>query len=484
MVKLNKKKGRRSGKRIQYNLARRSLKKKSKKNNKSKKVFMGGFLLPKSNEYDDKATISFDITNNCSGDIETKTLRFKSQDNMRDLTKEDEKNFVLLKHKVLDEKLLTSPFKTPLYAAYFKIPKIIFSLCKQKSKGDKNNLKLTVQYQETGKKNSFDISHNCIPSKFDSMNNMVKTQVETDATGVKDAFKNALENHTSYNDQISAFLDTYKNNLSEETIKKIKNKYGSNEEYVKESIKKAAIKAVEDVLKNKETHVVKEECDETKQLLKGMTITINPDGSVQFNKSGENTEQDMHKVINNMSEDLNLMKTSEGKVDINTKHDKHNESDNVKEVKVKEVKAVKEAVSSDSKNVEEKAKAKAQKAMETEINSSSSNEDNKKAAVDNEKSIEENVKAKAQKAVETEINSSSSNEDNKKAAVDNEKSIEENVKAEAQKAVRTEIDSTSSNEKNVEKNVNDAAEKKVTEELVKVEAIKAVEQAVGQTVQN
>jgi len=471
MVKLNKKKGRRSGKRIQYNLARKSLKKKSNRNNKSKKLLIGGFLSKKTNQYDNSATISFDITNNCSGDIKTKTLRFKSQDNMRDLTKEDEKNFVLLKHRVLDEKQLTSPFKTPLYAAYFKIPKIIFSLCKQKSKDDKNNLKLTVQYQETGKNNSFDISHNCTPSKFGSMNNMVKNHVETDASDVKDAFKNALENHTSYNDQISAFLDKYKNNLSEETIKKIKNKYGSNEEYVKESIKKAAIKAVEDVLKNKGTRVVKEECDETKQLLKGMTITINPDGSVQFNKSGENTEQDMHKVINNMSEDLNLMKTSEGKVDINTKHDKHNESDNVK---VKEVKAVTEAVSNDSKNVEEKAKAKAQKAMETEINSSSSNEDNKKAAVDNEKSIEENVKAKAQKAVETEINSSSSNE----------KNVEKNVNDAAEKAVRTEIDSTSSNEKNVKKNVNDAAEKKVTEELVKVEAIKAVEQAVEQTVQN
>ena len=440
MVKLNKKKGRRSGKRIQYNLARRSLKKKSKKNNKSKKLLIGGFLSKNTNQYDNSATISFDITNNCNGGIKTKTLRFKSQDNMRDLTKEDEKNFVLLKHKVLDEKLLTSPFKTPLYAAYFKIPKIIFSLCKQKSKGDKNNLKLIVKYDKTGKKNSFDISHNCTPSKFGSMNNMVKTQVETDASGVKDAFKNALENHTSYNDQISAFLNTYKNNLSEETIKKIKNKYGSNEEYVKESIKKAAIKAVEDVLKNKGTRVVKEECDETKQLLKGMTITINPDGSVQFNKSGENTEQDMHKVINNMS--LNMIKSSEGKVDINTKHDKHNESDNVKEKEVKEVKAVKEAVSNDSKNVEE------------------------------------NVKAEAQKAVRTEINSSSSNKDNEKAALDNEKSIEENVKAEAQKAVETEIDSTSSNEENVEKNVNDVAEKKVTEELVKVAAIKAVEQAV------
>lgn len=446
MVKLNKKKGRRSGKRIQYNLARKSLKKKSKKNNKSKKLLIGGFLSKNTNQYDNSATISFDITNNCSGDkTKTKTLKFKSQNNMRDLTKEDEKNFVLLKHKVLDEKLLTSPFKTPLYAAYFKIPKIIFSLCKQKSKGDKNNLKLIVKYDKTGKHNSFDISHNCTPSKFGSMNNMVKTQVETDATGIKDAFKNALENHTSYNDQISAFLDRYKNNLSEETIKKIKNKYGSNEEYVKESIKKAAIKAVEDVLKNKETHVVKEECDETKQLLKGMTITINPDGSVQFNKSGENTEQDMHKVINDMSEDLNLIKSSKGKVDINTKHDKHNESDNVKE---KEVKAVREAVSNDSKNVEE------------------------------------NVKAKAQEEVKQKIDSSSSNEDNEKAAVDNEKSIEENVKAEAKKAVRTEIDSTSSNEKNVEKNVNDAAEKKVTEELVKVEAIKAVEQAVEKAVKN
>ena len=48
-----------------------------------------------------------------------------------------------------------------------------------------------------------------------------------------------------------------------------------------------------------------------------MTITINPDGSVQFNKSGENTEQDMHKVINDMSK---FIKT---KVKwIKTKHDK------------------------------------------------------------------------------------------------------------------------------------------------------------------
>ena len=155
MVKLNKKKGRRSGKRIQYNLARKSLKKKSKRNNKSKKLLIGGFMPKKTNQYDKSATISFDITNNCSSnDSKTQTLRFKSQDNMRDLTKEDEKNFVLLKHRVLDEKQLTSSFKTPLYAAYFKIPKIIFSLCKQKSKDDKNNLKLTVQYQETGKKNS------------------------------------------------------------------------------------------------------------------------------------------------------------------------------------------------------------------------------------------------------------------------------------------------------------------------------------------
>ena len=56
----------------------------------------------------------------------------------------------------------------------------------------------------------------------------------------------------------------------------------------------------------------------------------------------------------------------------------------------------------------------------------------------------------------TEIDSTSSNEDNEKAAVDNEKAIEENV--------------------------NDTAEKKVTEELVKVAAIKAVEQAVKQDV--
>ena len=437
MVILNKKKDRRSGKRIQYNLARKSLKKKSKRNNKSKKVLIGGFL---SNEYDNKATISFNITNNCSSnDSKTQTLRFKSQDNMRDLTKEDEKNFVLLKHKVLDEKLLTSPFKTPLYAAYFKIPKIIFSLCKQKSKGDKNNLKLTVTYDNTGKNNTFDVSHNCTPSKFGSMNNMVKTQLETDATGIKDAFKNALENHTSYNDQISAFLNTYKNNLSEETIKKIKNKYGSNEEYVKESIKKAAVKAVEDVLKNKETHVVKEECDETKQLLKGMTITINPDGSVQFNKSGENTEQDMHKVINNMTMS---MKNIGNNIAVITGDDENN--NNVEKEKGKT------AVAAPTTEKPEETLATAK-----------------------------NVKAKAQEEVKQKIDSTSSNEDNEKAAVDNEKSIEENVKAEAKKAVRTEIDSTSSNEENVEKNVNDVAEKKVTEELVKVAAIKAVEQAVG-----
>jgi hypothetical protein len=418
-------------------LARKSLKKKSKRNNKSKKVLIGGFL---SNEYDNKATISFNITNNCSSnDSKTQTLRFKSQDNMRDLTKEDEKNFVLLKHKVLDEKLLTSPFKTPLYAAYFKIPKIIFSLCKQKSKGDKNNLKLTVTYDNTGKNNTFDVSHNCTPSKFGSMNNMVKTQLETDATGIKDAFKNALENHTSYNDQISAFLNTYKNNLSEETIKKIKNKYGSNEEYVKESIKKAAVKAVEDVLKNKETHVVKEECDETKQLLKGMTITINPDGSVQFNKSGENTEQDMHKVINNMTMS---MKNIGNNIAVITGDDENN--NNVEKEKGKT------AVAAPTTEKPEETLATAK-----------------------------NVKAKAQEEVKQKIDSTSSNEDNEKAAVDNEKSIEENVKAEAKKAVRTEIDSTSSNEENVEKNVNDVAEKKVTEELVKVAAIKAVEQAVG-----
>ena len=455
MVKLNKKKGRRSGKRIQYNLARKSLKKKSERNNKSKKLLIGGFLSKNTNQYDNSATISFDITNNCSGD-KTKTLKFKSQNNMRDLTKEDEKNFVLLKHKVLDEKLLTSPFKTPLYAAYFKIPKIIFSLCKQKSKGDKNNLKLIVKYDKTGKHNSFDISHNCTPSKFGSMNNMVKTQVETDATGIKDAFKNALENHTSYNDQISAFLDTYKNNLSEETIKKIKNKYGSNEEYVKESIKKAAIKAVEDVLKNKETHVVKEECDETKQLLKGMTITINPDGSVQFNKSGENTEQDMHKVINNISEDLNLMKTSEGKVDVTTsKHNKLNENAQNNA-----------AVSNDSKNVEENVQKKAEAAAV-------------KAAA------KEKVEAAAVKAaVEEKAEAAAVSDDSKNVEENVQKKAEAAVKAAVEATLKEKIDSTSSNEKNVEKNVSDVAEKKVTEELVKVAAIQAVEQAVKQTAQN
>ena len=162
MVKLNKKKGRRSGKRIQYNLARKSLKKKSKRNNKSKKLLIGGFMSKKTNQYDNGATISFNITNNCNNDNKTKILRFKSQDNMRDLTNDDDKkNFVLLKHRVLDEKTSTPSRKTPLYEAYFKIPKIIFSLCRQKSKGDKNNLKLTVQYEETGKKNSFDINHTC-----------------------------------------------------------------------------------------------------------------------------------------------------------------------------------------------------------------------------------------------------------------------------------------------------------------------------------
>ena len=144
MVKLNKKKGRRSGKHIQYNLARKSLKKKSKKNNKSKKLLIGGFMSKKTNQYDNGATISFNITNTCGDETQTQTqtLTFRSQDNIRDLTNDDDKkNFVLLKHRVLDEKpLTTSSFKTPLYAAYFKIPKIIFSLCKQKSKGDKNEL--------------------------------------------------------------------------------------------------------------------------------------------------------------------------------------------------------------------------------------------------------------------------------------------------------------------------------------------------------
>ena len=447
MVKLNKKKGRRSGKRIQYNLARKSLKKKSNRNNKSKKLLIGGFMSKKTNQYDKGATISFEIANNCSSnDSKTQTLRFKSQDNMRDLTKEDEKNFVLLKHRVLDEKQLTSSFKTPLYAAYFKIPKIIFSLCKQKSKDDKNNLKLTVQYQETGKKNSFDISHNCTPSKFGSMNNMVKNHVETDASGVKDAFKNALENHTSYNDQISAFLDTYKNNLSEETIKKIKNKYGSNEEYVKESIKKAAIKAVEDVLKKRETHVVKEECDETKQLLKGMSITINPDGTVQFNKSGENTRQSTNKMFNDVTMS---MKNIGNNMAVIIGDDENN--DNVEKDKTAADVAKTAAPTTNKPDKETPATAKNVKA-------------------------EEDVKAKAQEAVEKEIDSTSSN---KGDVEENVKAIEENVKDEAKKAVGTEIDSTSSNEGNVEKDVKDAAEKKVTEELVKVAAIKAVaEQAV------
>ena len=100
MVKLNKKKGRRSGKRIQYNLARKSLKKKSKRNNKSKKLLIGGFMPKKTNQYDNDATISFDITNNCSSnDSKTQTLIFKSQANMRELTNDDDKkNFVLLTH--------------------------------------------------------------------------------------------------------------------------------------------------------------------------------------------------------------------------------------------------------------------------------------------------------------------------------------------------------------------------------------------------
>jgi len=431
MVKLNKKKGRRSGKRIQYNLARKSLKKKSKRNNKSKKLLIGGFMSKKTNQYDNGATISFNITNNCSSNVsKTQTLRFKSQDNMRDLTKEDEKNFVLLKHRVLDEKQLTSSFKTPLYAAYFKIPKIIFSLCKQKSKGDKNNLKLTVQYKETGKKNSFDISHNCTPSKFGNMNNMVKNQVETDANDVKEAFKTALENHTSYNDQISDFLSSYKNNLSEETVKKIKNKYGSNEEYVKESIKKAAIKAVEDVLKKRETHVVKEECDETKQLLKGMTIRINPDGSVQFNKSGENTEKDMHKVINDINRGINMTKKLNSEAGIVIAESEKNESSVKTQSQTKE--DAENTVKGAAKGVVEK---KVEEQQQGAISDKTTTNAAKDAAAKEEP--ENTVKDAAKEVVE------------KKAGV-----------------------GALSNE------VKDAAEKKVTEELVKVAAIKAVEQVV------
>ena len=55
------------------------------------------------------------------------------------------------------------------------------------------------------------------------------------------------------------------------------------------------------------------------------------------------------------------------------------------------------------------------------------------------------------------------------------------MKNTAEKKVTELVKSTSSNEVNVEKNVKDvkyAAEKKVTEELVKVAAIKAVEAAV------
>ena len=440
MVKLNKKKGRRSGKRIQYNLARKSLKKKSKRNNKSKKLLIGGFMSKKTNQYDNGATISFNITNTCGGETQTQTLRFKSQDNMRDLTKDDDKkNFVLLKHRVLDEKpLTTSSFKTPLYAAYFKIPKIIFSLCKQKSKGDKNNLKLTVQYNKTGKLNSFDISHNCTPSKFGNMNNMVKNQVETDANNVKEAFKTALENHTSYNDQISAFLSSYKDKLSEETVKIIKNKYGSNEEYVKEAIKKAAIKAVEDVLKKRETHVVKEECDETKQLLKGMSIIINPDGSVQFNKSGENTEKDMHKVINDINRGINMTKKLNSEAGIVIAESEKNES-----------------------------------SVKTQSQTKEDAENTVKGAAKGV--VEKKVEEQQQGAISDKTTTNAAKDAAAEVALSNE------VKNTAEKKVTELVKSTSSNEVNVEKNVKDvkyAAEKKVTEELVKAAAIKAVEQAV------
>ena len=403
MVKLNKKKGRRSGKRIQYNLARRSLKKKSKKNNKSKKVFMGGFLLPKSNEYDDKATISFDI-NNCNS--KSVKITFKSHDEKK-LNSDDSRNFVLLKHRVLDEKTSTPLMKTPLYEAYFKIPKIIFSLCRQKSKGDKKHLKLTVKYDNTGKNNTFDVSHNCTPSKFDSMNNMVKTQVETDATDVKDAFKNALENHTSYNDQISVFLTINGKKLSDKTIEKIKRKYN-----VKDDEKEEKEQKEQEQEKEQGTHIVKEECDETKQLLKGMTITINPDGSVQFNKSGENTEQDMHKVINDMSEDLNLIKSPEGTVDINTlKHDKLNENAQNKA-----------AVSDDGKNVKENVQEKAEAAVKAAVE-----EKVEVAAVTNDsKDVEENVQEKAKAAVQAAVSNDSEN-------------VEEKVKAAAEAAVQAAV---------------------------------------------
>ena len=416
MVKLNKKKkGRRSGKHIQYNLARRSLKKKSKRKSKSKKILIGGGYLSKSNEYDNKATISFDISNCKNGPGK---ITFKSQDNMKELTNDDEKNFVLLKHRVLDEKTSTPSRKTPLYEAYFKIPKIIFSLCRQKSKGDKNNLKLTVQYQETGIKNSFDINHTCnqksIFNKF--ADNFVKNQLETDANGLKDAFKNALENHTSYNDHISVFLEEHQEQLSEKTIENIKHNLDKGDE-----------KEEKETETKKEKHIVKEECDETKQLLKGMSITINPDGTVQFNKSGENTRQSTNKMFNDVA------------------------------MSIKNIGNDIAVIIGDG--AEENVKAKA-----------------------NEENVEKDVKNAAEKKV-TELvnstNSTSSNEDNVKAAEEDKKAIEENVKDEAKKAVGTEIDSTSSNEENVEKNINDAAEKKVTEELVNVAAIKAVEQAVA-----
>ena len=302
MVKLNKKKGRRSGKRIQYNLARKSLKKKSKRNNKSKKVFKGGFLLPKSNEYDDKATISFDI-NNCNN--QSRKITFKSQDNMKELTNDDDKkNFVLLKHRVLDEKTSTPSRKTPLYEAYFKIPKIIFSLCRQKSKGDKNNLKLTVQYQETGKQNSFDINHTCnqksIFNKF--VDNLVKNQLETDAKAVKNNFENALKNHTSYDDKISNFLEQHKKQLSEKTIENIKRRH---------NLDKGDEKEEKETETEKEKHIVKEECDETKQLLKGMTFTIESDGSLIIKKNGKNTKQSMNNTINNIA---TSMKNIDGQV--------------------------------------------------------------------------------------------------------------------------------------------------------------------------
>lgn len=426
MVKLNKKKGRRSGKRIQYNLARKSLKKKSKKKSKSKKILIGGYL-PKSNEYDDKATISFDI-NNCYNQTQSVKITFKSHGEKK-LNSDDSRNFVLLKHRVLDEKTSTPLMKTPLYEAYFKIPKIIFSLCKQKSKGDKNNLKLIVKYDKTGKHNSFDISHNCTPSKFGSMNNMVKTQVETDASGVKDEFKNALKNHTSYNDQISPFLTSKGKNLSDKTIEKIKRKYNVKHEEKEEEEEK-------ETETEKEKHIVKEECDETKQLLKGMTITINPDGTVQFNKSGDNSAQSMNKVVNNIAMSLQNSHVIVDPYDSNEQDATETSVTNL----------VNQGVQTTGQKEEE--------LIDSEVQTTSQASQASKESKD-----EYVIDAQAQESKDEEV-----------------KAAEDNVKAEAKKAVKQKIGSTSSNEENVEKDVKDTAEKKVTEELLKVAAIKAVEQ--------